>query len=114
MVVDVPTVEIYSGDTVTWPTYTFKTDAGVVRDLVAEGWDDWHAQWRTTVDSGTAIELTLDVSDAANGIIGISATATESAAMGGNGVWDLQATQGDVVKTWVRGKTKWIKDVTRA
>jgi hypothetical protein len=37
-----------------------------------------------------------------------------SRAMGSNGIWDIQAVNDEQVKTWLRGKTKWVEDVTRA
>jgi hypothetical protein len=113
MVAEVPTVEIYAGDTAIWPVYTFKDDDGNPRNLVQEGWGSWEAQWRPKADSDMLINLVIDDSQANVGIIKVVAGSTKTVQMGGNGVWDLQAVNGSTVKTWVRGKTKWIQDVTR-
>jgi hypothetical protein len=113
MATEVPVVAIYSGDTAIWPTYTFTDDSQQPRNLVAEGWGSWEAQWRPKADADTEITLVVDDSNAASGVIKISSGPVNTALMGGNGVWDLQAVNGGTVKTWVRGKTKWTEDVTR-
>jgi hypothetical protein len=112
MPVTVPAVAVYAGDTVDWPTLTFLDGNGNPRDLVAEGWTNWEAQWRTTVTSGSSIELIVDVSEANAGIINIQASATQTRSMGNAGVWDLQAINGAVVRTWAVGKTTYTQDVT--
>jgi hypothetical protein len=113
MVTEVPTVNIYAGDTTVWPTYTFTDEAQQPRDLVNEGWSFWTAQWRPKADAATFIDLVVDASQASTGVVKISASSIDTALMGGNGVWDLQAISNGAVKTWVRGKTKWTEDVTR-
>jgi hypothetical protein len=113
MVAQVPTVAIYAGDSALWPVYTIKTPENTARDLAAEGWNNWKAQWRAAEGSDIAIELTVDASRANEGMIILSATAEQTAAMGGAGVFDIQSARGSEVKTWVRGKTKYTKDITR-
>lgn len=113
MPVQVPTVSVYAGDTVDWPTYTFRNASNQPRDLNAEGWTNWAAQWRTRPESVTALTLDVDDSKADEGIITIKASAAVTAAMEAAGVWDLQATKGGVVHTFLAGKTKYTKDVTR-
>jgi hypothetical protein len=113
MVADVPTVTVYGGDTVDWPTYTLKDSAGNFRDLDDEGWTDWKAQWRAKPEAGDPIELTVDATAASAGMLRLSATSAQTEAMQGPGFWDLQATQGDRVQTFLRGRTKWVQDVTR-
>jgi hypothetical protein len=111
--VQVPVVPIYAGDSVAFPVYTVKTAEGAAIDLVADGWSDWRAQWRPQADAQDSIELTVDASRANEGMILIRVAAEDTANMGGAGVWDLQATRAGLVRTWLRGKTKWTRDVTR-
>lgn len=113
MATEVPAVAIYAGDTAIWPTYTFTDESQAARNLVLEGWGAWTAQWRAKATDATAIQLDVDDSEASTGIIKISSDSADTARMGGNGVWDLQAINGGTVKTWIRGKTKWTEDVTR-
>lgn len=113
MPVTVDTVEVYAGDDVSWPTYTFKTGDGTRRDLVAEGWGNWHAQWRPTPESPSEVTLSVNEAVLSNGIIAISVSSIGSRAMKTNGVWDVQAERNGEVHTFLRGKTKWIQDVTR-
>ena len=105
----IPRVTFYSGDTVTWPTYTLRED-GVPLDLSVY---TWAAQWRPTPDSTEFVTLTLDLSQAAAGKITPSASAAQTAGMTTTGVWDLQSTLGGVVRTWLVGPTTCQKDVTR-
>lgn len=114
MPVTVDTVEVYAGDTVDWPTYTLKTSDGTIRNLVAEGWTNWAAQWRPTPDATSDVVLDLDESRLSEGIIRITASAVDTRAMQANGVWDIQAERNGEVKTFLRGKTKWVQDVTRS
>ena len=106
----VPAVLVYAGDTITFPTYTITDSAGTPVDLSA--WT-WRAQWRYVATADVAVELDVDDSQAADGIIKISADSTDSRAMGRDGVWDLQGTQGSTVQTWIYGPTEWVEDVTR-
>lgn len=106
--VSVPSVCAYAGDTLVFPTYSFET-AGIPTDLSA--WDSWAAQWRPNSDSDEAMVLTV-VKTASS--FAITATAEQTRAMGESGVWDLQATDGSVVKTFIRGETVYQMDVTRA
>ena len=106
----VPPVQIYEGDDIDWPTYTF-TENGLPIDLSSY---TWAAQWRVTPDATDSITLTLDTGELALGKIGVSATASQTAQMTAqNGVWDLQSTKAGVVRTWVFGATVSQKDVTR-
>lgn len=110
----IPTpVPVYAGDTAYWPPYTFTSAVDTPIDLVATGWTNWVAQWRPTPDSDTVLTLDVDDTLASSGTIVIGADAGTTAAMGSAGVWDLQSENGEVVRTWVRGKTSYQKDVTR-
>jgi hypothetical protein len=113
MPVTVPTVEVYAGDTVDWPIYTLQNPDQSPRDLEGEGWTEWRAQWRVKEVSPVAIDLIVDASEANVGVLKIKASPEATASMNVPGVWDLQATKGDEIKTFLRGKTKYTKDVTR-
>jgi hypothetical protein len=114
MPADVPTVKVYAGDTNLWPVYVIKDLDNNPRNLVAEGWTDWQAQWRVDDTDTNALPLVVDVSRTDEGMLMIYATPEVSRAMGSNGIWDIQAVNDEQVKTWLRGKTKWVEDVTRA
>lgn len=73
----------------------------------------WAAQWRSTVDAETATTLTVDSSDAVNGVIVVRATGDQVRAMGRSGVFDIQAVLSGATRTFIRAKTSWKLDVTR-
>ena len=119
MPASIPAEEIYAGDT--W-SRSFEirrrdaTDPAVSApvDLVADGWGGWIAQWRSRADSSEEpIELGVDASQAADGVMTLSATAAQTRAMRQSGVWDLQASRGSEVRTWLAGSFTWGWDVTR-
>jgi len=107
--IEVGKLSFYTGDTFAFPDYTIKP-GGVVTDFSSY---TWKAQWRPAGDSETFVELTVDTSEANVGKFGITASAAQTATMKGSGVWDLQATLGAIVKTWIRGTTMGYEDVTR-
>lgn len=110
--VEVPSVDVYAGDTCVFPTYTFK-EAGVATDLVDAGWGNWTATWRRKISADEAISLRVDVSQASVGLIAITASSEMTRQMDGAGVWDLQAERTDEIRTFLRGVTTYTKDVTR-
>jgi hypothetical protein len=112
---EVPAVAVYAGDTCAFPSYTFQSSASPPTpvDLVAEGWVGWTASWRPAPSSVDAIPLSVDLSLAAVGTIGVSASAAQTRAMGTSGVWDLQAERPGEVRTFLRGATTYLMDVTR-
>lgn len=83
------------------------------------GYSDWACQWRSTAGAATAIDLTVDASDAATGVIVVRASGDVGAVegqtreMGGNGVFDLEAVLAGETRTFIRAKTRWSLDVTR-
>ena len=107
---NVGTLSVYAGDTFS-QTFTFKEDDEAI-NLVTAGWTSWTAQYRRNPDSTTAVSFAVDTTDAATGEITISLTATQTGTLEA-GVFDLQATQGSVVRTWVRGGLNVTRDVTR-
>jgi len=108
---DVGSLDVYAGDTFT-QTFTLTSDSSPI-DLVDAGWTGWSAQYRKTASAATAVDFTVDDSSAASGQITISLTPAQTAALKDNGVFDLQATQGGVVRTWLTGSISWLRDVTR-
>lgn len=101
---------IYAGNTWIQP-FVFKV-GGLREDLSA--FTDWACQWRLGNTQGDPITLAVDASEAANGLITITATPEQTRAMAGNGVCDFEAVDGSVVRTFVRFNTSWTEDVTRA
>ena len=109
--VGVPALELYRGDTFSeW--FVFKDAvSGAPRDLDGEGWGEWAAQWRPFVGSEQFVDFTVDVSGLSVGRVGLSLSASQTAVMR-RGVWDLQASNGDVVRTWLSGSVSFVEDVT--
>jgi hypothetical protein len=109
----VPAWQIYAGDTFE-QTYTFKTSAGVVINLVTQGYTSWKSQWRPSRDSASYLDLTVDATSANVGQIVITADADVTRAIDCPGVFDLQATDSNgVVRTFITGPVEWVEDVTR-
>jgi hypothetical protein len=109
--VNVGSLNVYAGDTFS-QTFTFKEDDEAI-DLVEAGWGTWLAQFRKSTVDTTAVNFAVDASLAGNGQITITLSANQTAALGSNGVFDLQASQSGTVRTWVAGTIAWTKDVTR-
>ena len=107
----VPILEVYAGDTFE-QSFVFQTD-GVARNLTTEGWTAWTAQIRPTVESATVVAFTVDSSQAAVGRIVLKLTAGQTTTLTG-AVYDLQATKGSTIQTFLRGSITIVQDVTRA
>jgi len=111
--VTVPDITMYAGDTFTSPSYTMQTGTPPVAiNLVADGWTNWTAQWRALPTDTRYVAFTVDTTNAATGVIVMTATATQTRSMW-NGYWDLQATKNGAVRTWIKGKLVYVEDVTR-
>ena len=99
-----------------WPgfTITIKDDQDQPIDLPAAGWANWRAQFRPQRGSAQVVDLTVDVSQAASGIIGVSASSVKTQQMGGSGKFDLIADDGAGEPwPWVEGDIDWVQGVTR-
>lgn len=108
----VPTEQIYGGDG--WSRTLTISQSGTPVDLT-DGWSGWKAQWRPTAGAQTVLDIDVDVTDAATGVLVLSLTGDQTGSMGGDGVWDLEATPtGGEPVTWVRQQTTWLQGVTRA
>lgn len=86
------------------------TAGGVPEDLST--WGGWACQWRRRASSEDAVDLTVDSSAAATGVITITATTAQTRSMLGSGVFDIQAST-PTVRTFIRGRAVWEMDVTR-
>lgn len=116
--IDSTPYNVYAGDawsqSFEFGEYTDPDDEGtwVAEDL--SGLSSWSSQWRPTAEAAdsAAISLTVDATDAENGVIVVAASAAQTRAMGVSGVFDIQAALPSV-RTLIRAKTKWRLDVTR-
>jgi hypothetical protein len=73
------------------------------------------AQVRTTADATTvAATFSVDMTDAATGIIVLRLADTVTNDLGGAYVWDLQQDTSGVIRTLVGGSFNVVDDVTRA
>ena len=107
----VPTEQVYAGDTWT-RVFTF-TQNGAAVNLVSAGWTGWRAQWRPAAGAAASLTITVDASNAATGGLTLSLSSSQTEQMGGDGVWDLEGTNGASTITVLRGQTTWTQDVTR-
>lgn len=100
---------MYAGDT--WVQLfefgRYEGDVWVPDDLA--DWSDWACQWRARDTSGEAIDL--QVHPESGGVL-VVATPEQTRRMR-RGVIDIQAVNGDVVRTFVRATIAWRNDVTR-
>lgn len=97
-----------------WSRTLTISQGGTPVDLTA-GWSGWKAQWRPSDGARTELDITVDVTDAATGVLRLSLTQAQCSQMGGPGVWDLIGTPiGGEPVPWVRQETTWRQGVTRA
>jgi hypothetical protein len=112
--ITVPEWKIYQGDTFS-VEYVFKNETtGLPINLVTQGWASWTCQWRPYRDSENYLNLTVSSTNAATGVIAISAEPDITSQMTVDGVWDLQAvsTSGTVC-TFLTSTAPTTEDVTR-
>ena len=110
MVRIVPSVAIYQGDLKVFPTYTLKVGA-TAYDMVAAGFTDLACTWESR--SGVRIDLDVSTSEPALGIIRIVADTDVTSSMTESGSWDCQSVLNGEPRTWFRGATSFMPDVTR-
>ena len=108
---------VYAGDPM---AFAFRVniqpdpDVAVYAPEDLSAYTSWVSQWRPVVSSDTEIDLEVDATDADTGLIVVRASGVDVRAMGGNGVFDVQATGTDgEPRTFIRAKTSWKMDVTR-
>lgn len=102
-------VPVYRGDDTDFFSYTL-TSSGTPVDLSA--WT-WTGQWRSKADDDVALDLVVDATDAATGVLHVAAIGAVTALMESKGVWDVQGVNGSQTLTYYRGTTVWAADVTR-
>ena len=107
-------IAAYRGDTKQW-TIDF-AEGAVATDMSA--WT-WLAQIRSTLDEPDSVvaTFTVDDTDAATGALVLTLPAAQAdnlVTVVGRATyyWDLQGTDGAVVKTWLAGKVKVTGDVS--
>ena len=99
----------YQGDTLQL-TFNF-TDANDVPVVLPT--TGWRAQIRQTAASETILaSFTIDSTDAATGVLVLTLAAAASESLTG-GIWDLESSDGGVVRTYLRGTVRFEVDVTR-
>lgn len=72
------------------------------------------AQVRSTPDGTVVASMTIDMTDAATGIVAYSLPDTTTDDLSGAYVWDFQQSTGGVIRTLMGGSFVVLKDVTRA
>ena len=97
--------ELYAGDESSIAPL-FTTDGTTPEVLPLTG---WQATWRSYAGSTDSVAIAVDATNAASGILVLSLTGAQTAAMTAAGVFDVQ--NGD--RTYLRGETAWSLDVTR-
>lgn len=116
---EAPPVPIYAGDPALFYGSIQMVTDDVPDDLSA--WSDWRATWAAAPGSPHVVPLTVDASQKSVGLIIVSASAVATRQMqtfrrhmiDGLGVWDLQAMNGAVPRTWIRGRTTHREDQTK-
>ena len=108
--VDIGAWRIYGGDyrALEATVYAGEAHADLSR------FTDWRAQWRPYASSRVSVDLMVDAERASEGIIVVSIPG-ELSGVGGqlrSGVFDVQASDEGVVRTFFRGTIVWEGDVT--
>lgn len=86
------------------------TEGGVAADLTGR---TYAAQLRRSQSSSTAIDITVDTTDAATGRLVLRLEPAVTETLSGDYQWDLQQTIGGTVRTILAGKWTFAPDVTR-
>lgn len=107
--VTVPDWAIYGGDTFS-QTYQIK-DSTTGNPINLSAWGSWVATWRP-YQGADVVTLTVTTSNLSTGFFTITASDTQTRFMDGPGMWDVQATNSSVVRTWLRGKTDFTAEVS--
>lgn len=93
-------------------TVTIKEgDPAVAVDVSAR---TYTAQVRSTPDGTVVASMTIDMTDAATGIVAYSLPDTTTDDLDGAYVWDFQQDTAGVIRTLMGGSFVVLKDVTRA
>ena len=73
----------------------------------------YRAQLRKTVTTTTAVDITVDTTEAAAGTLILRLDPIVTAALAGDYAWDLEQDYGGTIRTIVAGKWTFDPDVTR-
>ena len=108
--VDVGAWRIYGGDYRAIEATVYSGDAPA--DL--SRFTGWRAQWRPYASSRESVDLVVDAERSSQGIIVVSIPGELSGVDGQlrSGVFDVQASDEGVVRTFFRGTIVWEGDVT--
>ncbi len=102
-------LEIKAGDTFS-QTYRIKVSVDNVItpvDFEAEGWENWVAILQ---EYQSDVVTTFDIS-VSTGELTISLTATQTAAIKNPARFEISATRGTEVRTWIQGPASFIKEL---
>jgi len=103
---------IVRGDDYTM-SLTFYSDAAKTSPMNLSG-STFAAQLRTSPDDTAHVDFSIDTTNAATGVLLLSLTHTQTAALGRLYAWDLQQTDGSgKVTTLIAGNAAVALDVTR-
>lgn len=105
-------ISLYRGDTRIWRDEFADAATGHALDLTGYM---FRAQIRDSIDGDVIATMTVDDSDAANGVITRSLTATQTAALAAaRAAWDLELTSPDgFVRTYLAGAVRIRGDVSK-
>jgi hypothetical protein len=101
-------VKMVRGDTAAPPILI--QENGSAADLTGR---TFAAQIRRSASSATAIDIDVDTTEAADGILVLRIDEETTETLTGEYVWDLQQTIGDTVRTLLSGRWTFDADVTR-
>lgn len=106
--VTVPNWDVYGGDTFS-QTYQI-TDSVSGAPINLSAWNTWLATWKPTL--GNPITLTVSTSNLSTGFFTVIASSAQTRTMDGPGIWDVQAVNSGVTRTWLTGKTNFTHEVS--
>lgn len=102
-------VKMARGDTAA-PPILIRTPAGEAVDLTGR---TFAAQIRRAVGAATAVDVDVDTTEGADGILILRVDEDVTETLTGEYVWDLQQTLGGTVRTLLKGTWVFDADVTR-
>jgi len=104
---------IYNGDDWSFSCVFKNKETQLPINLVTDGWSSWKSQWRPYAKADEFFELTVDSSRANLGKIVVHIPASITSQIVSKGVFDIEAKQNGIVRTWLRGDIEFEMDVTR-
>ena len=101
-------IKMTRGDTAASPILI--KEGGVPADLTGR---TYSCQIRRSVNTSSGVEVEVDTSQAASGIITLRLSEEITAEMNGDYMWDLEQTTNGVVRTILAGTWSFEEDITR-